>query len=175
MRAVINGFWPFTAPNLNLLQQVVGGDCLIRGRKTHGKHVCPCPICSPGVDNPQMKAAIAGTDAASGSPGSIDPAQWPAAVSAKNAVIRGREARFVDWKRHLCAMHGALGSLAGHSCTCRCKHLSVRHAYDSARSPGKIRRDVTCCGTAPRSPAVLHNSTGTRLRWLKAYPDSIFG
>ena len=55
------------------------------------------PICSPGVDSPQMKAAMAGTDVASGNPGSFDPAQWPAAVSAKDAVIRGREARFVDW------------------------------------------------------------------------------
>ena len=46
------------------------------------------PICSPGVDSPQMKAAMAGTDVASGNPESFDPAQWPAAVSAKDAVIR---------------------------------------------------------------------------------------
>ena len=52
------------------------------------------PICSLGVDSPQMKAAMAGTDVASGNPGSFDRAQWPAAVSAKDAVIRGREARF---------------------------------------------------------------------------------
>ena len=41
-----------------------------------------------------MKAAMAGTDVASGNPVPRNPIEWPAAVSAKDAVIRGCEARF---------------------------------------------------------------------------------
>ena len=34
----MDGFWPLPGHSLNLLKQVVSRDCLIRGRKTHGKH-----------------------------------------------------------------------------------------------------------------------------------------
>ena len=41
-----------------------------------------------------MKAAMAGTEVAPGNPVPRNPEEWPAAVSAKDAIIKGREARF---------------------------------------------------------------------------------
>ena len=93
MRVVMDGFWPLPGPSLNLLKQVLSAEIVSSGAARPMVSMCGhMPICSPGVDSPQMKAAMAGTDVASGNPGSFNPAQWPAAVSAKDAVIRGREA-----------------------------------------------------------------------------------